>query len=145
MREYIITMSVAAIIASVMEIFAPKEWEKYIKLAIGLIILSIIVSPVAKFRHAEILPQTMQYKIDENAFYDEIATEMKKNVELDIAERLKAEFDVDAKVEIDLTIDDNHNIKGVNIIRIRTWKNPDGMIERLKEVYGCDKIEIRLE
>lgn len=145
MREYIITMSVAALIASVMEIFAPKEWEKYIKLAIGLIILSIIVTPVAKFRDAEILPQTMQYKIDENAFYDEIATELKKNVEQDIIERLKSEFDVDAKVEIDLTIDDKHNIKGVNIIRVRTWKNPDGMIERLKEVYGCDKIEIRLE
>ena len=86
-----------------------------------------------------------QYKIDENAFYDEIETEMKKNVEKDILERLQSEFNVDAKVEIDLTIDENHNIKGVNVIRIHTWKNPDGMIERLKEVYGCDKIEIRLE
>lgn len=145
MREYIITMSVAALVASVMEIFAPKEWEKYIKLAIGLIILSIIISPVVKFRDAKILPQTPSYKINENAFYDEIAREMKKNVEQDIAERLKTEFDVDAKVETELTIDDEHNIKGVNIIRIRTWKNPDGMIERLKKIYGCDRIEIKLE
>lgn len=145
MKEYIITMSVAALIASIIEIFAPKEWEKYIKLAIGLIILSIIVSPVAKFRDAKILPQTPSYKIDENAFYDEIANRMKENVERDIRERLKTEYDVEAKVDIDLTIDEEHNIRGVNVIRISTWKNPDGMIERLKSVYGCDEIEIRLE
>ena len=140
-----ITMSVAALLASVMEIFAPKEWEKYINLAIGLIILSIILSPVAKFCDAEILPPTPSYKIDENAFYDEIASSMKQNVERDICERLQTEFGVAARAEVSLTIDSEHNIKGVDVIRIYTWKNPDGMIERLKTVYGCDKVEIRLE
>ena len=145
MREYIITMSVAALVCSVLEIFAPKEWEKYIKLAIGFLILSIIISPVAKFRHAKILPQTPSYEIKAEEFYDGISKELKNRVEDDIVQRLKDEFDVKAKVEVDIDVDENHNIKGVNAIRVRTWQNPKGMIERLEEIYGCSRIEIKLE
>lgn len=142
MRGYIITMSVAAIICSVLEIFAPKQWEKYVKLALGLVIMSIILSPVMalKKEKIELAEESFHERGDE--FYHNVATELKARVEQDIEERLLKEFELEAKATVDIDVDENHNIKGVNAIRIKCRKNPPKLRERLEEIYGCERIEI---
>ena len=142
MRGYIITMSVAAIICSVLEIFAPKQWEKYVKLALGLVIMSIILSPVIalKKEKIELAEESFHERGDE--FYHNVATELKARVEQDIEERLLKEFELEAQATVDIDVDENHNIKGVNAIRIKCRKNPPKLRERLEEIYGCERIEI---
>ena len=142
MRGYIITMSVAAIICSALEIFAPKEWEKYVKLALGLVIMSIILSPLVAMKKEKIEPIEASYSIRADEFYDNVTKELKSRVEQDIEERLLKEFKLEAKATVDIDVDENHNIKGVNAIRIKCRKNPPKLRERLEEIYGCERIEI---
>ena len=142
MRGYIITMSVAAIICSVLEIFAPKEWGKYVKLALGLVIMSIILSPIMALKKEKIEIAEASYSIRADEFYDNVTKELKSRVEQDIEERLKKEFKLEAKATVDIDVDEKHNIKGVNVIRIKCRKNPPKLRERLEEIYGCERIEI---
>ncbi len=145
MKGYIITVAVAAICAGITDILAPKEWSKYIRVMIGFLILSVILAPLVKFKGGEILSDTRAYNISDEPLKDKVSQELKVNVEKDIEERLKTEFGIKAEALVDIDIDENHNIKGIDAIEIRTRKNPDGMIDRLKDIYGCEKIEIRFE
>lgn len=143
MREYITTMSVAAIIASLFELLAPKEWEKYIKIGIGIIILSVIISPVAELKNAQILPVNPGDNIEVENFYRGIVSELAHNVERDIEERLLAEFNMEVKARVDISIDEENRIKGVNAITLYALENPPELAERLEEIYGCKRIEIK--
>lgn len=145
MKEYIIMVAVAAICASVADILAPKEWSKYIRVIIGFLILSVILAPVAQFKDGEILSPTKTYNISDEPLLDKVSQELKKNVEKDIEERLKNEFVIEAEALVEIDIDESHNIKGIEAIEIKTWKNPDGMVDRLRNIYGCEKVEIRFE
>ena len=145
MKEYIITVAAAAVVASLADLLAPKEWEKYIRLIIGFLILSVIIAPISKFRNAEILSPTASYEISEEPLKDKVAEQLRKNIEEDIKSRLETEFDLSADVTAEIETDDRHNITGVRAICIKTWKNPPGMLDRLKEIYGCDKIELKFE
>ena len=145
MKEYIITVAVAAICAALADILAPKEWGKYIRVVIGFLILAVIIAPVAKFKDVQIISPTGTYNISDEPLKDKISEELRKNIEKDIEQRIMDEFGIEAKAMVQIETDKNHNVKAVQAIRIKTWKNPDGMIERLKSIYGCDKIELKFE
>lgn len=145
MKEYIITIAIAAVTASLADLLAPKEWEKYIRLIIGFLILSVIIAPIAKFKNAEIISPTSSYEISDESVKDEVSKQLRDNIEKDIEMRLSEEYNLSADVSVELGINENHSITGVHAIRVKTWKNPPGMIDRLKEIYGCDKIELKFE
>lgn len=145
MREYIITMSVTAIIASVLELFAPTDLKKYIQLGIGLVIMSVLLAPLPGIKNAKISAPQEEYQLREKEFYDLITTELKQNVERDIEERLLKEFGIESTARVDIDIDDENNIKGVNTILVYTEKNAPKIAERLEDVYGCHRIEIRVK
>ena len=145
MREYIMTMSAAAIVAAVFELLAPKEWDKYVRLGAGLVILTIMLSPIIKLKSGRIEPIPETKNINESVFYDEIAESLKKRIEQDIETRLRGEFGVNAEAEVEIEVDEEHNIKGVKRIRLKTHKKVNKMAERLEEVYGCDTVEINPE
>lgn len=145
MKEYIITVAVAAVVAAIADVLAPKNWSKYIRVIVGFLILSVILAPIARFKDVEILSPTGTYNINDEPLKDRVAEQLRKNIEKDIEERILDEFDLDARVRVEIDIDENRDIKGVRAIQIKTWKNPDGMIERLKNIYGCDKIELKFE
>ncbi len=145
MKEYIITVATAAVIASLADIMAPKEWSKYIRIIVGFLIMSILIAPTAKFRGAEILSETPTYKISDEPLKDSISEKLRENIEKDIEERVLSEFGIDIKARVNIDIDSEHNIRGVKAIQISTWKNPKGMEDRLRDIYGCDKIELKFE
>ena len=145
MRDYIVTISVTALVVSVLEIFAPKEWEKYIKLGIGLVIMSVMLSPVGKFRCGKINFKAPEYTVKQEEFYAGIIKKLKTDIERDIEERLKNEFNIDSDATVEIETDEDSNITGVKSIRIHSRKNPGNIEERLEEIYGCSKIEIKTE
>lgn len=145
MKEYIITIAAAAVTASLADLLAPKEWEKYIRLIIGFLILSVIIAPISKFKNAEILSPPISYEFDTSKVKDTVSRELEKNIEEDIKQRIKQEYKLDIEAEAEIETDSEHNITGVKAICVKTWKNPPGMTDRLKEIYGCEQVEIKFE
>ena len=145
MREYIITIAVAAVAASLVDILAPKEWDKYIRIIIGFLILSVILAPIAKLKNIDIMPSYQSFEINDIPLKDKVSDELKKNIENDIEVRLLEEFELEADAKVEIDIDENHSIRGVRAISISAYYCPDGLKERLKEIYGCDRIDIYYE
>ncbi|MBR4723778.1 MAG: hypothetical protein IK072_03500 [Clostridia bacterium] len=75
---------------------------------------------------------------------DSISEKLKENVEADICGRIKGEFGIICDADVILDIDDEHKIRGVKGI-ILSKKIPENAAARLKEVYGCDRIEYKVK
>ena len=143
MREYIIRAAVAAVVAAAAEFVAPQKWRGYIRLAIGFMVLAILFAPVMEMKNKPLFPQNHKYELNDIPFKDAISEQLKENVERDIEERIREEFRTNAEATVEIEIDDKHNIKGVHRIIIDSRKNPQGLAERLREVYGCERIEFQ--
>ena len=143
MREYIILVAMSAIVAAVTDILAPKEWRGYVRLAVGFLILAVLISPLAKMKNIEIFNVEEKFETSDANIKDRVSRELTKNIEKDIEERVLAEFKTKAVALVSLDIDAEHKIKGVKKIVIKSAKVPAGLLERLKEVYGCESIEFR--
>lgn len=141
MREYIIMAAVAAVVAAVADILAPKSWRGYIRIAVGFLILSVLLVPVGKLRGVELFSNPREYEFTDEPLKDEVSRQLKENVERDIEERLLDEFKIKSEAEVEIDIDEDHNIRGVRKILIKSRKNPEGAEERLRDVYGCERIE----
>lgn len=143
MRGYIILVALSAIIAAVTDILAPKEWRGYIRIAVGFLILSVLISPLAKIKNVEIFDVQNNFDASDIMIKDKVAEELAKNVAMDIEERAQAEFKTEVEATVELDVDSENRIKGVRKIVVRCVKVPVGLLERLKEVYGCESIEFR--
>lgn len=143
MKEYILTVITAAVGAAIADIAAPEGWRKYIRVLVGLLIMSALLAPVGKFKNVRILPLGETAEIDTAPLYDSVSEELRQNVERDIEERIRDEFGAKTSAEAEIDIDGEHRILGVRAIRIICAENPAGLIERLKTVYGCDNVELR--
>ena len=145
MREYIILVAMASIISAIVDILSPENWRKYIRIVTGFLILAVLISPVAKFKNIEIFNSQESFQASEIPTRDLVVAELQKRVERDIEERILVEFKREATAIAELDIDSEHRIRGVKRIRLSLKKAPDGLRERLLEVYGCENIELELK
>ena len=143
MREYIILVAMSAIVAAVTDILAPKEWRGYVRIAVGFLILAVLISPLTKMKNIEIFNVENNFEVSDLAIKDKVTAELTKNVEKDIEERVLSEFKTRAEATVSLEVDGEHKIRGVKNIVIGSGKVPEGLAERLEEVYGCESIEFR--
>lgn len=145
MTEYIILVAVSAIVAALCDVLAPKEWHSYVRVITGFLILTVLLSPVFKIKDIEVFEGENGVEISQVTVKDKVASELSKRVEGDIEERILTEFDAEVTAAVELSLDENHRIAGVKRIVVKGKNVPEGVFERLKEVYGCESIEIRLE
>lgn len=143
MKEYIILVAVSAIIAAATDILAPKEWRGYVRLAVGFLILAVMISPLLRIKNIEIFNIENSFEASDVVVKDKVTQELTRNVERDIEERALEEFKTKLKATVSLETDEEHKIKGVRKIVIRSEKVPQGLEVRLKEVYGCESVEFR--
>ncbi|MEE0944759.1 MAG: hypothetical protein UIM24_04845 [Clostridia bacterium] len=139
MRAYICSVAAVAIMAALSDILIPKNWQKYISILTGAILLITLSSPLLKLRGITLpsfsLPESEYYEYSVNS---EIALSLEQSVEDDIRNRLEKEFGVVADSDVSLNIIDE-KIAGVQEIII--YSREDAAItSRLKEVYGCNNI-----
>ncbi|MCR4718324.1 MAG: stage III sporulation protein AF [Firmicutes bacterium] len=144
MKGYIMSVCMAAVIASLADILAPREHQKYIRVLLGFLILTVILSPLPKVKKIKFEPIENQTLENTKILSDNISVKLKENVEADIFERIKGEFGVICDADVLLDIDDEHKIRGVKRIAL-SKKIPENALERLKEVYGCDRIEYKVK
>lgn len=144
MKGYIISICLSCVIAALADIIAPKEHQKYIRILLGFLILSVILSPLPAVKKIKLEPLKSQTMDNTAVFSDGISKKLKENVELDIRERLKGEFGISCDAEVLLEIDEEHKIRGVKMIAL-SKKIPENALLRLKEVYGCERIECKIK
>lgn len=143
MKEYIILVAVAAIVAAFADILSPKEWHGYVRVITGFLILAVLLSPVAKLKNIDIFNVEENFEVSDVSIKDRVKEELAKNVEKDISQRAREEFGVEVTASVEIEVNEEHKIKGVRHIVINGRKIPEGLVKRLKEVYGCDSIEFK--
>lgn len=144
MKGYIISLCLSAIIASLADIISPKEHQKYIRILLGFLILSVVLSPIPAVKKIKLAPLQAQTSDNAAIFSNGISKKLKENVETDICERLKDEFGIVCDANVFLEIDEEHKIRGVKSIEL-SKKIPENALTRLKEIYGCERIEYKIK
>ena len=142
MKGYIAKICVSAVIVAFADILSPKSHQKYIRILLGFLMLSVILSPLPAIKKLRLEPLSEKTAENAEVFSENISEKLRKNVELDIAERLKNEFGIICTASVELDFNDDGKISGVRRISL-SRKIPENAIARLKEVYGCDKIEAK--
>lgn len=144
MKGYVISVCVAAIVIALADILSPKEYQKYVRVFLGFLIMLVIFSPLPAIKNIRLEP--LQNKTNENTLIllDDVSKKLEENIEADISERLKGEFGITADAKVLLDIDDEHKIRGVTKIEL-SRKVPQNAVKRLSEVYGCDRIEFKIK
>lgn len=145
MKEYIILVAVSAIVAAFADVLSPKEWRGYTRVIMGFLLLSVLISPLARLKNVEIFSESQSFVASDTAVKNQVAEELSKRVEADIAERILKEFGAQVSAKVELSVDNENRIGGIRSI-VLTGKNiPSIAGERLKEVYGCDSVEFRVK
>lgn len=144
MKGYIISVCAAAIIIAIADILSPKEFQKYVRVFLGFLIMLVIFLPLPAIKNIRLEP--LQDKTTENTLIllDDVSKKLEENIESDISERLKDEFGITADARVLLDIDGEHKIRGVTKIEL-SRKVPQNAVKRLSEVYGCDRIEFKIK
>lgn len=146
MKDYIITILGAAVLCGSAHILTPQSWIKYVKIITGLVILSVIASPLTTLFHINIFSDfsVEESYINENLQTEVIAKELKKRVEQDINERIQSEFSHTAKAEVIISINEEYEITGVSHIKIATNADKAKVTQRMCEIYGTKKEEVEI-
>ena len=145
MREYIILVAVSAIVAAFADVLAPKEWRGYTRIIMGFLILSVLLTPLAKLKNVEIFKESEVAVMDDSDVKRQVAEELRKRVEEDIRRRISGEFGVLVEAETEILTDDEGRIEKVGNIVLVGRNIPLQAGERLKEVYGCDSVEFKFK
>ncbi len=146
MKGYIITIIGASLLSGIAHILAPASWVKYVKLITGLVILSVIASPLTSISKINLFSDFSieENEIDENIQINTIAKELEARIEADIKDRIKTEFFSEAEAEVKIALNENNEISGVTHIKIITDAEKEKIISRMCEVYGIDKDEVEI-
>jgi len=140
MKEYIIKVASAAILAAFSDIIAPRTWQKYINILTNSILLLVLISPVLSLKGIS-LPSFEGDKIEimEYNAENEILDTLKLRIEEDIEDRLKDEFNYSFKATVTL---DKSDLENVRVKEIKLFPKPSKEIkDRLFYIYECESVK----
>lgn len=146
MRTYIMSVIGAALLSAAASVLTPEKWRKYVNIAAGLIIICVVVSPIGRVSVSELLPSFEESGEEITRSGEElreqlIKEELEKRINNDIEERLKTEFNIEARAECSVGVNGSGEISGVSAIRVYGADLTDAAEKRLCEVYGVEEIE----
>ena len=145
MKEYLMRIIGAVLICVFADMLLTEKWSKYIKIITGLIIISAISSPIQKplkLDFKEYFNETKQFETDGITYSVElIKKELEKTLENDINKRFIGEFKQDIKAEVEVSLNDENKISGVEKINLIGSINQE-MINRINEIYAPEEVFI---
>lgn len=146
MKAYILMVVGAAMLSAFADMFAPESWRKYVKIATGLMILAVLLTPVLKLKDVDLFsgfsPDISAAEQTSVSLTDGVAKQLKENVEQDAEERIETEFATDARVSAEIDTTDDGKIRGVRKLYVHTDRNEMRIQKRLAEVYGVAESEV---
>ena len=143
MKAYILKIVGAALLSAFSEYLVPKEWQKYIKLISGFIMISVLISPFsAKFSYDFLDDFEFDSKLITEGEYlmqEKVKTELETRVKNDIILRVSEEFSQNIDATATVKTNSRGEIENVERIELKGKKN-DKITERLKFVYGTEEV-----
>ena len=143
MKVYLLNIAGAVIITTVSEILLPASWNKYVKIITGLIIISAIAYPIKDKLNFDIsanLPGFEEISDESEAYSDKlIIQELEKKINFDCEQRLSDEFNINADVSCDISVNSDNEITGVRRITVK-GKITHSAVERIKEIYAPQEV-----
>ena len=143
MKSYILKIVGAALLSAFSEYLVPKEWQKYIKLLSGFIIISVLISPFSSDFSASFLDD---FEFDstfvsegENLMHEKVRAELEARIKNDIIQRVSEEFSQTVDATATVKTNSKGEIENVERIELKGKKN-DNITERLKFVYGTEEV-----
>lgn len=144
MRDYLLSIVGAVLIAVFTDILLPDKWNKYIKVITGLIIISTITSPLSKFHFPDMSDYFYEAqeltKAGEDRQNELVQKELARKICDDIKYRLKEEFNINADIRVTISVNAENEITGVEKIEISGGKIDEKVKARLEEVYSPGEV-----
>ena len=134
-----------AVLTAVMaDVLLPDKWRKYVRIITGLIIIATIISPLKSVT----IPDISIYKkeADELSYDGEalrrslIIEELRKNIEADICGRISDELLENVSAEVEISVNENNEITGVEKIKIKGANKVQNVKKILDEVYSPKEV-----
>lgn len=145
MKEYLMRIIGAVLICVFADMLMTEKWSKYIKIITGLIIISAISAPIQKplkLDFKEYFNETKKLETDGIQYSVElIKKELEKSLENDINSRFLEEFNQDIDAQVDVSLNDENKISGVEKINLIGTINQK-MIDRINEIYAPEEVLI---
>lgn len=144
MKSYVIQIVGAALLAVFADILTPDGWKKYMGIITGMILLTVMITPIAKFSGVDVLSG---YRDSEEVvsqgqeiYADMIKKEFSKSIALDVKERIRQEFSLDVAVEAEVETNDAGNIEKIIRITITGDSLSEKIADRIKYIYDVDEV-----
>lgn len=144
MREYMITVIGGAVLAALAHTLSPEKWTKYIKIVTGIMIVSIIVSPVSVMIHGDMFSDFEESTyIEENLHEKAVISQTEQKLSEDVVSRIKSELGEDITAEVILAVSDVMQVEGVDMIKVWNGQNRERIKKILTEVYSPSEISFQ--
>ena len=144
MKTYIIQIVGAAILSVFADMLSPAGWKKHMSIITGIILLTIIVTPLANLRGIDIFYDLNGAKtVSEQGtelYGDMLKSAFSKSVAIDVRDRIRNEFSVETVVEAEVETDGNGNIKKILTIRISGKNLKKEIADRISYIYDVDEV-----
>ncbi len=152
MREYIMSIIGAAVLAFFTNLAAEPSSRQYIKTITGILVAAAIIAPFAQIFNADILssfeiPDNVTEELSDTSdeyIREQLAAELRREVGADATARLSAEFGIDAGVTAAIEQNAEGQIERVTGLTIDCAEpsNAAGIRARFGEVYGLESREV---
>lgn len=145
MRQYIISIAVSAVVSAIVGIITPDKWGKYVRIITGLVIVLCIANPVFSLLRSNVFDgfsysNTVTLSNGEEVIKRELISELSSRIENDISERIRTEYNRSNTAKVDISVNDEGAITGVNKIVLYGDSMTDAVYNRMKEVYGTNEV-----
>ncbi len=141
MDKYLTTLITAAVLSAVAKNVSPERWQKYISIITGIMLVSVIVSPVFEFAGVDLFSEfSYSEETDMFAQYKAVKEELEKRVAEDARARLEENLPGEYKVQAELFVNENNEIEGVKEMIVWTKEKEAPVKEILGTVYSPQKI-----
>lgn len=141
MDKYLTTLITAAVLSAVAKNVSPERWQKYISVITGIMLVSVIVSPLFEFARIDLFKEfAYTEEINMLAQHEAVKEELEKRVSEDAKNRLTNELGGEYRVETELLINKNNEIEGVKEMIVWTKEKEAPARKILGTVYSPQKI-----
>lgn len=144
MKTYIIQIVGAALLSVFADMMSPAGWKKYMGIITGIILLTVIITPVARLKGVDILSDYSESRditlAGDELYSDMLKNEFSKSVALDIKERIRQEFAKEVSVEADVTVNEKGNIDKISSITLTGEGLNEKIAERISFIYDVDEV-----
>lgn len=147
LKTYILQITGGALLAVFADIFSPSGWKKYISVITGIILITIIMTPVSKLGNID--TQTVYGDFCENSkekgeeiYTDLLKKEFSERLAADIKERIRTEFSKDVSAKVFIEMNASGGISEITKIIITGIKPDKKISDRISYIYDVNEVII---